>query len=176
MANSESDSDSSSSSFKVEESSENDSPLAYKIEWEDERTGRRLGFRSESSFALLEIATKDVDSPESVGNITKLPAIEVVTRIEGALTPNAPSISADGTKSPSAKLQRIELQDINIRKVGKPRLDIHSQPLLKALRECIKYFPGNSLTADHVKLKEPYPILIHHLDELEGLQKQLDPK
>ena len=173
MENAENDND---GSFEVEEWSEKDSPLGYKIEWEDEKIGRRQDFRSKSSFGPLEIATEDVDSPESVGNTTKNPAIEVVTRIWGVLTPNSPDILADGTKSPSAKSKRVKLQDINIAKVGKTRLVIHSQPLLKALRGCVKYFPGHTLTADNVELIEPYPILILHLDELEGLQKQLDSK
>ena len=164
------------SSFEVEGSFEKDSPLVYKIEWEDERLGRRQDFRSKSSFGPLEIATEDVDSPESVGYTTKNPAIEVVTRIEGVLTPTTPDILADGTKSPSAKFKRVKLQDINIGKVDKTRLVIHSQPLLKALRGCVKYFPGHTLTADTVEIIEPYPILIHHLDELEGLQEQLDSK
>ena len=173
MENAESDND---SSFEVEGSSERDSPLIYKIEWEDEKIGRRQDFRSKSSFGPLETATEDVDSPGSVGNTTKNPAIEVVTRIWGVLTLNTPGIGADGTKSPSAKFQRVKLQDINIGKVDKTRLVIHSRPLLKALRECVKYFPGNTLTADNIELIEPYPILIHHLDELEGLQDQLNPK
>ena len=173
IENAESDKD---STFEEEGSSEKDSPLIYKIEWEDKRFGRRQDFRSKSSFGPLEIATEDVDSPESVGNTTKIPAIEVVTRIWGVSTPDTPEILADGTKSPSAKFKRVKLQDINIRKVDKTRLVIHSQPLLKALRGCVKYFPGHTLTADNVELIEPYPILIHHLNELEGLQDQLDSK
>ena len=171
MENAESDKD---SGFEVEGFSENESPLAYKIEWEDERSRRRQDFRSKSSFGPLEIATEDVDKPESVGNTTKNPAIEIVTRIWGVCTPNTQEVLADGTKSPSAKFQRVKLQDINIGKVGKTRLVIHSQPLLKALRGCVEYFPGHTLTADNVELIEPYPILIHHLGELEGLQDQLD--
>ena len=123
MENAESDND---SSFEVEGSSENDSPLVYKIEWEDERIGRRQDFRSKFSFAPLEIATEDVDSPEFAGDTTKDLAIEVVTRIWGVLTPNPPDILADGTMLPSAKLKYVKLQDINIGKVDKTRLVIHS--------------------------------------------------
>ena len=173
MENAKSDND---SNVEVEGSSEIDCPLVYKFEWTDDNIGRRQDFRSKFSFGPLEVATEDVDRSESVGNTTKTPAIEVVTRIGGVLARNAPEIMPDGMKSPSAKSKRIKLQDINIDKVDKTRLVIHSQPLLKALRECVKYFPGQTLTADNVELIEPYPILIHHLDELEGLQNQLDSK
>ena len=133
MENVESDN---GSSFEIEGSSENDSPLVHKIEWEDDAYGRRQDFRSKFSFGPLEIATEDVDNPESVGNRTKKPAIEVVTRIWGIVTA-APDTLAGEMKSPSAKSKRIALQDISFGKIDKTKLVIHSQPPLKALRQCV---------------------------------------
>lgn len=46
------------------------------------------------------------------------------------------------------------------------RIDIHSPSILNAVRSVVKYYPGQDLTGDPVKVKWPYAILAHHYDEL----------
>ena len=54
----------------------------------------------------------------------------------------------------------------------KPRycLNIFSRAIANALQSVVKYYPSQSLTADPIVVKWPYPILVHHYDELNAFR------
>lgn len=169
----------------VEDGSKEDSSLIYKIEWADDKSLTRQNFESKVSFGPLEIATENVDRQKHVHTTrgSKAP-IEIITPIWGrakkgfhnVLPDDYPSSAPEHSRErPSKKrLPNVSFEDIKIRKVGKTKMIIRSQPLLETIRKCVTYYPGKSLTGDEVELEEPYPILIHHLDILEATQGEPD--
>ena len=159
------------------ESSERASSLVYKIEWEDDVSRTRQNFQSKVSFGPLEVTTENVDHPEPVRTTPKDKApIEVITPIWGQET----TYRDESDEIPGFRHRRIikgvAFKDIKISRVGKAKMIIRSQPLLEAIRRCVTYFPSQTLTGDEVELVEPYPVLIHHLDNLAETQRQLEPE
>ncbi|KAF2432110.1 P-loop containing nucleoside triphosphate hydrolase protein [Tothia fuscella] len=45
-------------------------------------------------------------------------------------------------------------------------IKIYSLAIINALQAVVRYYPGQDLTGDSVCIKWPYPILVHHYDEL----------
>ncbi len=45
-------------------------------------------------------------------------------------------------------------------------LNIHSRSIINALQSVVQYYPEHDLTGDVITVKWPYPILVHHYDEL----------
>ena len=67
----------------------------------------------------------------------------------------------------------VAFEDITITDVSHTRIIINSKDLLEAIRGVITYYPSDRFSGDKVEIQYPYPILVHHLDELEDLQGQL---
>ena len=145
--------------------------------------GRTTSLRGEkissprSPFGALEVTTENVDGPEPVMKpANDKPVFEVVTPIWGRAPPGYRASSGEEfTAISDGRFDRVSFKD-SISKVGQTSLIIYSQPLLDAIRQSVKYFPRQTLTGNQVQMEEPYPVLIHHLDELEELQEQLDRK
>ncbi|CAG8978561.1 hypothetical protein HYALB_00012435 [Hymenoscyphus albidus] len=53
-------------------------------------------------------------------------------------------------------------------------LIIHSELIIKALREIVDYYPGQSLLGDTITIKEPFSILVHHRKELQEYKENCD--
>ncbi|KAM5360948.1 hypothetical protein ACJZ2D_013402 [Fusarium nematophilum] len=56
---------------------------------------------------------------------------------------------------------------------------IYSTAIINAIQSIVKYYPGQDLTGDTVLISWPYPILVHHYDELEAFLssvKELEPE
>ncbi|KAH6977600.1 hypothetical protein BKA56DRAFT_588492 [Ilyonectria sp. MPI-CAGE-AT-0026] len=56
---------------------------------------------------------------------------------------------------------------------------IYSTDIINALQSVVKYYPGQDLTGDSVLIPWPYPILVHHYEELEAFLSavnKLDPE
>lgn len=49
---------------------------------------------------------------------------------------------------------------------------ILSVDIINALRSVVKYYPGQDLLGDEVHIRYPYPILVHHYDELSEYRQQ----
>lgn len=49
---------------------------------------------------------------------------------------------------------------------------ILSVDIINALRSVVKYYPGQDLVGDEVFIRYPYPILVHHYDELYEYRQQ----
>ncbi|KAJ3546083.1 hypothetical protein NM208_g2189 [Fusarium decemcellulare] len=56
---------------------------------------------------------------------------------------------------------------------------IYSIDIINAIQSVVKYYPGQDLTGDSVFIRWPYPILVHHYEELEAFLsgvKELEPE
>jgi hypothetical protein len=84
----------------------------------------------------------------------------------------------------------LKLEHLKITEVTETRIEIHSHPLLEAIREIVDYYPkyfyllltrtvlqltihSQNLTGDVVIIHEPYWILVHHEQELKKLEAKL---
>jgi hypothetical protein len=54
-------------------------------------------------------------------------------------------------------------------------MHIRSPAIIHALRSIVKYYPGQSLVGETIIVPEPYPILIHHEEELKEYAERLHP-
>ncbi|KAH7134106.1 hypothetical protein EDB81DRAFT_803177 [Dactylonectria macrodidyma] len=45
-------------------------------------------------------------------------------------------------------------------------INIYSLALINAIQSVVKYYPSQDLTGDFLAIKSPYPVLVHHYDEL----------
>lgn len=57
------------------------------------------------------------------------------------------------------------------RSMEEKELIIHSEPIIKALRAIVDYYPGQSLLGDTISIKEPFSILVHYRDELQAYRE-----
>ena len=131
-------------------------------------TQDRRKFGSTVPFGPLEIATENVDQQTSLHSTSQgKPPLEVITPIWG--------LANSGSRIQPISSQGM-LSDIKIRGVSKSSMIIRSQALLRALRKCITYYPSQPLTGYEIELKEPYAILIHHLDNIREMQARLKPE
>ena len=60
------------------------------------------------------------------------------------------------------------------RSMEEKELIIHSQLIIKALREIVDYYPGQSLLGDTISIREPFSILVHFRKELEEYKENTD--
>ncbi len=51
-------------------------------------------------------------------------------------------------------------------------LRIYSAAIIHALQSIVQYYPGQDLTGDAIDMPWPYPILVHHFDELTKFREQ----
>jgi hypothetical protein len=58
-------------------------------------------------------------------------------------------------------------EDFDERSMEEKVLIVHSEHIIKALREIVTYYPGQSLLGDTITIKEPFSILVHFRKELE---------
>lgn len=170
-----------------------DVSILYKVKWEDEKDETRQQiFRSEVPIGPLEVTTESFSGTTSVLNpLNRRPAIEIVNTILG----HAPKVASNEkgadasedeseprnrsqspTRGSKSKYKPVAFQDIKITEIGDAMIRIHSEDLLQKMCEVIKYFPEQSLTGDFVVIKYPYAALVHHLDDLETRQKQLEER
>ena len=68
-------------------------------------------------------------------------------------------------------LREQEAKDMVIGEFEPTRLIIHSLLLIQTIREMVTYYPSQELTDETLKIMEPYPVLIHHHDELKKLHE-----
>ncbi|KAF5522806.1 ATPase family AAA domain-containing protein 3-B [Colletotrichum aenigma] len=50
-------------------------------------------------------------------------------------------------------------------------LRIHSIALINAIQSVVRYYPGQDLSGEYVTIPKPYPVLVHHYDELQNFRK-----
>ena len=132
--------------------------ILHKVEWTDRHGSRKQNFHSHIPFPPFQIATKPLQAPEELSPKTDGPVLEVITPIFGG----APLET-------SSDPRLIDLKDIAIDFVGKTKIVLHSSLLLEAIRSIVWYYPGYNFTSEPITFTEPYPVLMHHLQDLRAL-------
>jgi hypothetical protein len=64
--------------------------------------------------------------------------------------------------------------DFDERSMEEKELIIHSEPIIKALRAIVDYYPGQSLLGNTISIKEPFSILVHFRKEIEEYRESCD--
>ena len=73
----------------------------------------------------------------------------------------------DNTLESEGKKDEDGKEAFDERSMEEKELVIHSEPIIKALRAIVDYYPGQSLLGDAITIKEPFCILVHFREELE---------
>lgn len=120
--------------------------VLYRVEWSDDLSNRRQNFESETPFEHLETITQR-DNPKATdkGDPSDKPAFVVITPVSGTTRHGAfqeeekASVAeeeVETTQQPDRKAvdMKVPFDDIMISSVGRTKLVIYSQPLLKTLR------------------------------------------
>lgn len=67
-----------------------------------------------------------------------------------------------------------EKENFDERSMEDKELIIHSEPIIKALRAIVDYYPGQSLLGDTISIKEPFSILVHFRKEIQEYRESCD--
>jgi hypothetical protein len=121
--------------------------IRYRTEYRDRLTGEVVGRRDTEGTATDggpddETQHEDVDDDD--------PVFEITTTIKTRLKE-----TDSGGKVTATSL-------------SKPRyhMNIYSAAIINALESVVRYYPSQSLGTDPVRVDWPYPVLVHHYDEL----------
>lgn len=68
----------------------------------------------------------------------------------------------------------IGTDDFDEKSMEEKELIIHSEPIIKALRAIVDYYPGQSLLGNTISIKEPFSILVHFRKELQEYRESCD--
>lgn len=132
--------------------------ILHMVEWTDRHGLRKQNFFSHTPFPPFQIATRPLQELEELSPKADGPVLEVITPISGGVPHE---LSSD----PGL----IDLKDIAIDDIGKTKIIIHSSSLIKAICSVITYYPGYNFTDESITFTEPYPVLMHHLQDLKAL-------
>ncbi|KAK8102066.1 hypothetical protein PG984_015212 [Apiospora sp. TS-2023a] len=109
-------------------------------------------------------------------------AFEIITALQTSIPSGAPlpkwsSRGSSGQRKvfPAVDVGRELLNDplldITIRRIS---LLIHSKALVEIIKSVVSYYPGVNLDSKPVRLIEPFPIIVHHLPQLESILRSPD--
>lgn len=113
-------------------------------------------------------ATNEVLSQKIVQDLnekddTKLddPAFEIITTYKSKVA-----------EASSGDLTEADQQKTPLRILSEPsyHIDIYSPAIINALRSVVKYYPSQDLAGDVIRVSWPYPVLVHHYDELSAFK------
>ena len=121
--------------------------VRYRIEYRDRLMGELL-------------SRKDIDGLQTEsgapGNIVDEPVFEIITTVRTrAREPGSSDKSDDALQLATSLLAKPEYH-----------MNIYSPAVINALQSVVRYYPSQSLAGDPVVVKWPYPVLVHHFDQL----------
>jgi len=135
----------------------------------DRQSGAWIRYRTEfrnrvTKEVLASRETETPSMPEITNEGTEEPVFELVTtyytRLLESGRPSETAATNAGKPDGAPRLATTPLT--------KPRysLNIFSRTIANALQSVVNYYPSQSLTADPIAVDWPYPVLVHHYDEL----------
>lgn len=133
--------------------------IRYRVEYRDSTTDEVI--RSHESEDPNIIPPRDTESPPfEVTKIFRLKPWRTKTTAKDKSTEDVPPVYP-GAVAPIHRLR------------------IFSTAIINALQSVVKYYPGQDLTGDTVEVQWPYPVLVHHYDEIsmfavECAEKEVD--
>lgn len=105
------------------------------------------------------------DSPERI-NSAKDPIYEIVTkyiaRADYTSSKRSSQIEKNRTANPPAP---------SFATPASYQLRIYSPAIRNALNSVVQYYPGQSLSGDVLEVDWPYPVLVHHYDQLQQFRE-----
>lgn len=155
----ESESSTSSDSDAEEEvvKDENEQMVTYSLEYRDSGDNYIATVPWPRLFDL-SAARKGIDLKERI-------IFEVVTVLDT-------SIPSDGHRYRSEKDDLLEEGIVDNPKIKVAvrfnRMTIHSNRLIKAIAQVVTYYPSEKLEGEFIEVAEPYPLLVHYMEELEA--------
>ena len=66
-------------------------------------------------------------------------------------------------------------RELSIIGIKSTTIVILSEQLRDAIRGCVKYHPSMNWSGDVSEIIEPFTVLVHHFEDLQGLQPQQEP-
>lgn len=136
-----------------EDGKQSDAWIRYSIEWRD----RNDQFKSRRVVSADNADDVEHNSDQS----TEMPAFErvAVFRVtHQAGTGDGEREATDATQSQTGTTPEYHLR-------------IYSVGIIHALRSVVRYYPQQDLSGDVIAVHWPYPILVHHYDELQRFQE-----
>ncbi|KAK3994205.1 ATPase [Cladorrhinum sp. PSN332] len=123
--------------------------VRYRTEWRHRTTDELLSRRDTEGFRTEE-------NPDQTG---VEPVFELITTYRTRVLENTGPGSQGGPSEAPVLVTTM---------LSKPEyhLNIYSPAIANALHSVVKYYPSQSLSGDPIVIRWPYPILVHHYDEL----------
>ncbi|KAF4887174.1 hypothetical protein CGCF415_v012311 [Colletotrichum fructicola] len=113
------------------------------------RIGYRIEYRNRWSNDLLSERIHDGDDQSDIDQ-SYGPIFEVVTSYK---------VMARGTETHTGvAVKSLSLPTYTIR--------IYSLALMNSIQSVVRYYPGQDLSGEYITIPWPYPVLVHHYDEL----------
>lgn len=138
--------------------------VRYRIEYRHRTTGELLSQRETESFQVDENGVVQDHRPIE-------PAFEVITTFHTRVI--------DASNVPKGLRRGVPIgQRLATMPLSSPRyhLNIFSPAIINALQSVVQYYPSQSLTGDPVVVPWPYPVLVHHYDELVKFREDVSAK
>jgi len=129
--------------------------IRYRVEYQDSTTGQVLHSQEGSEPATLR--TNSREPPFEEVKIFRIKPWRTGNTTESTST--ATDVPVYPGAVPPSRLLRI-----------------FSPAIINALQSVVQYYPGQDLTGDVVEVRWPYPILVHHYDELSGFAEECATK
>ncbi|KAF3801312.1 hypothetical protein GCG54_00005468 [Colletotrichum gloeosporioides] len=61
---------------------------------------------------------------------------------------------------------------INSQSLASYAIRIHSIALINAIQSVVRYYPGQDLSGEYLTIQKPYPILVHHYEQLQEFRSK----
>ncbi|KAK2776168.1 P-loop containing nucleoside triphosphate hydrolase (ATPase) [Colletotrichum kahawae] len=130
--------------------SENDE-VAHEAEQAKPRIGYRVEYRNRWTNEFISHRTHDGTHAPDI-NQTGNPIFEVVTSYK-VLADTSVDLAVNSLALPTYSLR------------------IHSVALINAIQSVVRYYPGQDLSGEYINIPWPYPVLVHHFDELQQFRQ-----
>ncbi|KAK4227773.1 ATPase [Podospora fimiseda] len=121
--------------------------VRYRTEWRHRTTDELLDRKDTNGYR-----NHSDENPDQTG---MEPVFELITTYRTRVLENAGSSSSGPPVLVTTMLSKPEYH-----------LNIYSPAIANALHSVVKYYPTQSLSGDPIVVRWPYPILVHHYDEL----------
>ena len=156
-----------------------DSLVWHILEWSNRSSDKTHQLKSEKPFDLSHVSTDNVvelDPPEAeeceaAFHVTRNVRLWEPKTFEQTQVEKTDTEAANQAQARDGVKKDVTLKDLNITYLDTPKITITSETLLKAIRQCVEYYPYD-MDSYPPRSSEPYRILVYHMRELRELCEQ----
>lgn len=157
-----------------------DSLVWHILEWSNRSSDKTHQLKSEKPFDLSHVSTDDVVEPdppedeecEAAFHVTRHVSLWEPKTFEQTQNEKTDIEAANQAQARDGVKKDVTLKDLNITDVDTQKITITSETLLKAIRQCVEYYPYD-MDSYPPHTFEPYKILVYHMKELRELSEQV---